>query len=193
MSIFTEHDLNEALVALGELTEARGQSFELVVVGGGGMLLQGLLGRTTQDLDVVARIEQGAYVTAEPLPGELREAVAEVAELYGLGDKWLNAGPTDLLRFGLPDGFDQRTETRRYKGLTLHLAGRQDQIAFKLYAAVDQGPLSKHFRDLQDLNPTRAELLFGARWAVTHDTSPDFADQLAQALEALGIEDADLS
>ncbi len=67
------HDMNaqlliEALETLGELLEERGHRYELAVVGGGSLLLQGLLSRTTADLDVVARIESSGYLTAEPLP-----------------------------------------------------------------------------------------------------------------------------
>jgi hypothetical protein len=193
MTGFTSQGLEEALSTLGQYLESESMAFELVVIGGGSLLLQGSLRRTTEDLDVVARIEDGAYVTAEPFPEALRQAAHEVAGLHSLGSRWLNAGPTELLRFGMPPGFDERKETRRYGGLTLHLAGRLDQIAFKLYAAVDLGPRSKHVRDLKDLVPTRDELLFGARWAITHDPSPAFRDQLVQALASLGVRDADLA
>jgi hypothetical protein len=81
--------------------------------------------------------------------------------------------------------------TRRYGGLEIVLADRFDQIHFKLYASVDQGPLSKHFADLKALEPTRDELLAAARWARTHDPSAEFARELAKALEALAIGDAD--
>lgn len=189
----TNDRLQEALVTLGELLASRGQNFALVIVGGGGLLLQGRLTRTTEDLDVVARVEHGRYLSAEPLPEALREAAREVATLHGLHPEWLNAGPTDLLRFGLPAGFEDRTDTRHFGGVTIHLAGRLDQIAFKLYAAVDRGPRSKHFRDLQELNPTNDELVVAARWAITHDTSPEFEDQLQQALAALGFHDVDLA
>ena len=192
MSDFTTQILEEALATLGELLESEGHAYELAAIGGGSLLLQGRLRRTTLDLDVVARLESSQYLSAEPLPRPLRQAVEEVARVYGLEPRWLNAGPTDLLRFGLPAGFHDRTETRRYSSLTLHLAGRLDQIAFKLYAAVDHGPRSKHFLDLQELAPTLDELLFGARWAVTHDPSAAFRDQLEQALELLGVSDADL-
>jgi hypothetical protein len=65
------------------------------------------------------------------------------------------------------------------------------RIHFKLYASVDQGLLSKHFADLKALEPTRDELLTAARWARTHDPSDEFAGELAKALEALAIGDAD--
>src|SRR5690348_1049537 len=136
--------LDQALQALGHLLQSRGLNFELVGVGGGALLLLHVLNRPTRDLDIVALVEQDHYVTARPLPPPLVEAASEVAQMLGIGADWLNAGPTDLLRPGLPEGFAQRTEVHRYGGLTLHVAGRRDQVFLKLYAAVDQGPSSKH-------------------------------------------------
>lgn len=192
MPDMSSESLEQALGALGELLAERRQSFDLVVIGGGSLLLSGLLARPTEDLDVVARIEDGAYVSAEPLPPPLIDAIAEIGRLLGLGSAWLNPGPAQLLEFGLPDGFSDRVQTRAYAGLTVHLADRVDQIAFKLYASVDQGPGSKHFADLRRLAPTEAELLAAAAWTRTHDTSDGFRDQLEQALFALGITDVDL-
>jgi hypothetical protein len=107
-----------------------------------------------------------------------------------LPDEWLNAGPTDLLDFGLPEGFVERLERRDYgEGLTVYLASRYDQIHFKLYALVDQGP-GKHEDDLRALNPSEEELLAAASWARTHDTSEPFAAILGQVLSHLGVEDA---
>jgi hypothetical protein len=109
-----------------------------------------------------------------------------------LPDDWLNPGPTDLLDLGLPKGFADRTEVRRYGALTVRFAAREDQIAFKLYAAVDQGPDSKHFDDLRKLSPTPDELLAAARWTRTHDPSEGFRSMLHQALRALGVEPSDV-
>ena len=70
-----------------------------------------------------------------------------------------------------------------------------DVVAFieflKLYAAVDQGPSSKHFQDLVALSPSRDELLDAARWAMTHDPSPGFRSELLKGMAGLGVEDAD--
>jgi hypothetical protein len=74
-------------------------------------------------------------------------------------------GPTELLRFGLPDGFVDRLQRRDFgEGLVVYLASRYDQIHFKLYAAVDQGPGKQRY----------AQVLRGA-------------------LTSLGVEDVDLS
>lgn len=128
---------------------------------------------------------------AEPLPRPLAEAIADVGRTFGLGEQWLNAGPTDLLRLGLPEGFRDRVEIRRIGGLTLHVAGRFDQICFKLYATADQGIRSKHAADLQALEPTRDELLAAARWSRTHDPSEGYRQELTGVLFALGVEDDD--
>ncbi len=177
---------------LGALLGDRGLQFEVVAIGGGSLLLCGLITRPTRDLDLVATVLEGELRSAEPLSPPLASAAREVGDLLGLEPEWLNAGPSDLLRFGLPPGYWGRLTTRRYGGLTLHLAGRFDQICFKLYAAVDLGPRSKHFADLRQLQPTSDELLDAARWARTHDPSEAFRDQLEQALEALGVTDHDL-
>jgi hypothetical protein len=184
--------LNEALSALGAILSSRGQSAEVVAIGGGSLLLLGLVERPTRDLDLVARVEGGRYVSAETLPGSLAEAVGDVAEAMGLSQKWFNGGPTDLLRFGLPAGFENRVQTRSFSSLTVHIASRRDQICFKLYAAVDQGPKSKHFVDLKQLRPTIDELRTARAWCVTHDTSEPFAQMLSQALASLGYTDVDV-
>lgn len=174
---------------VGEVLADRGHELEVHAVGGGSLLLLGLLDRPTEDLDLVAVVRGGTKVSAEPMPVELAQAAADVAALLDLTEGWLNPGPAELLRLGLPSGYDARIVTRRFGGLTVHLAGRFDQICFKLYATVDQGPRSKHFNDLRQLAPTREELLTAARWARTHDPSEPFLDQLEQALAALGVRD----
>ena len=182
-------DLREALETLGAVLSARGQPYDIVLIGGGALLLLGLIDRPTRDLDIVSRIDGDRWVEGEPMPSPLAQAIADVASALDLDGHWLNAGPTSLLLFGLPLGFADRVVIQRYGALTVRLAGRVDQVAFKLYAAVDQGPRSKHFKDLRLLSPTRDELLGAARWCQTHDTSGPFRDMLLQALAALGIED----
>lgn len=104
----------------------------------------------------------------------------------------MNAGPTDLLLFGLPEGFWARVTTRRYgQALTVHFCGRRDQIHFKLYAMVDHAG-GRHEADLRALQPTREELVAAAKWSVTHAPSPGFRTMLEQALGHLGVEDVDL-
>jgi hypothetical protein len=93
----------------------------------------------------------------------LLAARAAVAADFGLAENWLNAGPTDLLKWGLPEAFMSRVVTRAYgTALVVHFASRLDQIHFKLFAMVDQGG-GRHEADLRALNPTQSELTAAAR------------------------------
>ena len=189
---FSGPSLEQALAALGQLLESRGHEYRLAAVGGGALLLLGLLDRPTNDLDVVTQAdESGAAVSADPLAPPLREAISDVARAFGLPENWVNPGPAALLDLGLPEGFADRAHIQRYGALEIRLADRLDQIHFKLYAAVDQGPRSKHFADLRTIEPTREELLSAARWARTHDPSEGFRAGLEAALEALGVRATD--
>ena len=155
-------------------------------------MLLGLLQRPTRDLDVVAFVEGEHYVKVRALPAPLEQAVREIGGVLDIGPNWLNIGPADLMDFGLPEGFAERTEVRQYGSLTLRVAGRDDQIALKLYAAADQGQQSKHFQDLRKLEPSQEELIRAARWTTTHDPSEGFRGELVVILDALNVSNASL-
>jgi hypothetical protein len=168
-----------------------GTHYDLVVIGGSALLARGLVGRATQDVDVVALATPDGLISAVDLPSDLLAATATVARDFEVSTRWLNSEPAELLRFGLPDGFQDRWETRQYgPGLTVRWASRFDQIHFKLYAAVDQA--GKHLRDLQALRPTRDELVAAARWSRGHDPSDGFLTMLTEALTYFGVDDAEL-
>jgi hypothetical protein len=183
--------LEAALDALGEALSTRREQAEIVVIGGSGLLLLGVVVRTTHDVDVVAILEAGELRTAEPLPAPLVAAATDVARVLGLSPDWLNSAPTALLDFGLPEGFLARCRVRRHGALVVHAASRVDQVHFKLYAAADHGPRSKHVSDLRALAPTNDELRAAARWCRTQDPSPAFAISLRNALAYFGVEVGD--
>jgi len=184
---------NAALDALGELLAASGERYELVVIGGSGLLALGLIDRSTRDVDIVALRSGADLLDPNPLPSPLVEARNRVAEDFDLPEDWLNVAPSSLLDFGLPVGFLERVERRDYgPGLTVWLASRFDQIHFKLYALADQAPGSKHDLDLRALGPARDELVLAARWAITHDPSAGFREELLRVLSYLGVENANL-
>jgi hypothetical protein len=177
--------LERALSVLGQLLKDRNIEYELVAIGGGSLLLLGQIARATKDLDLVALVSKGKLVSAKPLPPPLLQAAEEVGRALNLGEHWLNHGPESLLAMGLPQGFINRVHTRNYAGLTVHLADRFDQICFKLYASVDQGPLSKHYADLIALQPSVKELETAKAWCVTHDVSEVFAIEINKAIEKI--------
>ena len=193
MEALQPNEISALLTALGDrLAHARTRA-ELVVIGGSALTILGLVERATRDVDVVALFDGGVLRPAKPLPPALVEARDAVAADFGVSDGWLNVGPSDLLDYGLPDGFVERLERREFgEALVVHLASRIDLIHFKLYALVDQG-VGRHEQDLRALEPTRGELLAAAEWACTHDPSEGFRQELEGALRYLGVEDADLS
>jgi hypothetical protein len=123
----------------------------------------------------------------DPLPSALLAAAKRVGKDFNLPEGWLNAGPTSLLRFGLPVGLMDRVETRRFgNALTVYFLGRYDQIHLKLYAAADHGP-GKHLDDLLALRPIEAEIDKAARWCLTHDVSDAFRHVLKECLSQIGF------
>jgi hypothetical protein len=188
----TDETLDLLLGALADQLQAIGSDVEIVVIGGSALTALALVRRATRDVDLLAIVEHGELRLAEPLPQALLAARAAVAADFGLAENWLNAGPTDLLKWGLPVAFMSRVVSRSY-GTTLivHFASRLDQIHFKLFAMVDQGG-GRHEADLRALNPTPGELVAAARWSITQDPSPGYRWGLVQALRALEVDDADL-
>ncbi len=177
--------LEEVLVILGQLLADRSHHFEIVAIGGGSLLLLKQIERTTKDPDLVAFVKAGEPFYANQLPTALLQAAEDVGKALNLRADWLNMGPASLLEMGLPHGFVKRMHTRYYKGLTLHLADRFDQICFKLYASVDQGPKSKHFSDLVALKPSTSELIQAKNWCITHDVSEAFEIEINKAIESI--------
>jgi len=122
--------------------------------------------------------EDRIEVIPNPLDGDAVRQLAAAEPLSSLPSRFL--------------AFLGRLERRDFgAALTVHFAGRLDQIHFKLYALVDQG-LGRHESDLRALAPTREELLVAASWTRTHDPSEGFREQLEGALRYLGVEDVDL-
>jgi hypothetical protein len=195
--------LHLGLEMLGELLSEAGLAYDLVVIGGGALLLHRLISRPTEDLDAVAMVRGERMVRAQPLPGPLRDAIRVVGETLDLanasrdGKDWLNGAPTVLLRLGLPEGFLERAEVRPFRALTIRLPARQDLITLKLLAATDLrrgGRTRVDLADLRAITPTRAELRQAVAWCVARDGRPDvFEFDMLPALEALGLERAEVA
>jgi hypothetical protein len=174
--------LQRSLETLGSYLSDKGLQYEVVAIGGGALLLLGCIIRPTKDLDIVALMDRNELISAHPLPAPLLTAIREVGSALKLPADWVNSAPADLWRMGLPEGFQERLDPLHYSGLTLYCASRFDQICFKIYASVDQGPDSKHFEDLKRLKPTPEELQKAGTWCKTHDVSEEFARTLNEAL-----------
>lgn len=180
--------LNEALSLLNEQLFLEGaESVHLVVCGGSALIATGLVPRTTQDVDVVALMDDGILKDPAPFPEKLVRAAKTTADLLNLPEDWLNSGPADFFRMGLPDGFVERLQKKIVgECLVMHFVSRTDQIHFKLYASVDRG--GYHVTGLKALNPTAEELFIAAKWCMTQDVSEGFLYLLKDFLRVFGFE-----
>lgn len=95
----TDETIDLLLGALADQLQALGSHSEIVVIGGSALTALGLVRRATRDVDLLAIAEDGELRLAEPLPPSLVAARAAVAADFGLDENWLNAGPTNLLKW----------------------------------------------------------------------------------------------
>ncbi len=181
--------LNEALIILNEqLMLADAEPQHLVVCGGSALIATGLVPRTTQDVDIVAVFKNSNLTDPDPFPEALTKAASTTAKLLSIPEDWLNTGPADLFRMGLPEGFTDRLQKVSIgEYLSIYYASRFDQIHFKLYAAVDRG--GYHVTDLSAIKPTKDELYAAAKWCATQDVSEGFLYLLKEFLESFGAND----
>ena len=179
-----------ALTAVGELLEARGEYFAIVIIGGAALNLHRIVERVTEDVDILAFAQEpgdgsrpSLVEPPTPMPESLVNAIEQVATDLNLLPNWLNTGPALQWRQGLPPDLDRRVEWRRFGGLHVGLASRYDLIFFKLIAAADSmGPSSRHVQDLLALRPTDSELHQARRWVQGQDASPAFHDVLERVI-----------
>lgn len=66
--------IDTVLEALAEQLAAADERYELVVIGGSGLLALGVIDRATRDVDIVALHSDGSLEGAKPLPEGLRAA-----------------------------------------------------------------------------------------------------------------------
>ena len=188
-----QEQLDKALRLLGGHLELRkGAPLSLVICGGAALLARRILQRATQDVDVLALLdEEGCLVSPVPLPEDLVHAASLVARMLDLPPDWLNNEPSrgenGLFQMGLPDGIERRMIRRDY-GKLLHVffVERLDLIHFKLFAAAMAG--GRHTDDLLALNPREEELEQAARWVLAHATPTGLPDALKGLLRNLGYE-----
>ncbi len=192
MRLLNKDKLNETLHFLDKGLELNDSPpVNIIVCGGSSLIVTGLVSReATKDVDVLALLVETSdkgrrIIQSRPLPKFLVDAARRVAADMGLDENWLHDGPSDLVNYGLPDGFEKRLMAVRYGDrLTVNFASRYDQIHLKVYAAVYSGP-GRHVQDLLELKPSEDEMESAARWAMSHDPSEDFKTILKDMLGKL--------
>ena len=189
--ISSHQELDKTFRLLGGILDLRGAlPVRFVVCGGAALLARGLRQRTTQDVDILAMLDDYEQAVAPtPLPEDFVEAASQVATTLDLPPDWLNNEPSrdghGLFQMGLPEGLLNRTLCRTYgSSLQVYYVDRIDLVYFKLYAAARAG--GRHVDDLMALAPKEYELQNAATWALACDGSEDFRKAVKGLLGGLG-------
>lgn len=188
MILISTKTLDEALTALAAfLEDSKAAPEHLVLIGGAALLALGLVSRTTRDVDIIAGVDaRDGLVDPRPMSESLRDAALRVARELDLDADWLNTGPADQMRAGLPEGFLSRLTRCEYgPHPVVYYPSRFDLIHLKLFAAVDQGA-GRHTRDLAALKPTEEDLLAASRWVLTQDAGEVLPELLKSTLREAG-------
>lgn len=186
-----KQQIQEALSRTGRrLALADADEFALLVCGGSALNLAGIIERPTRDVDVLGLVKgrEPATIAAQQLPEEVTRAAEFVALDLGLPSDWLNDAALDVQRLGLPPDILKRTHRLGFGPcLTVFFIGRQDQVALKLYAAIDRTKGQRHLEDLEAIAPTQAEMEFAVHWLLDRETSPQFREAVRSVADALGF------
>jgi hypothetical protein len=186
----TDEILNALSQTGRRLALSDADEYSLLVCGGSALNLRGLLVRPTRDVDVLGLVKGSKTLTVVPemLPEPIRRAAEAVALDFQLPMNWLNDAALELHRMGLPKGILKRAEKRCFGPcLTVHVISRQDQVALKLYAALDREKGRRHLKDLTSIDPNRTEMEGAVAWLLNRPTSPEFVDAVRRLAEGLGF------
>ncbi len=195
MTLQNTQQIHKLLQALGEKMDFHQTCpVGLVVCGGAAMNVIGVLRRPTKDIDVVAlgqERENSIELKEADLPKEIRECAWEIADDFGLTKGWLNTGPRELFKKGLPEGIEKRLKEEQFGSrLCLYWLGREDLICLKLYAAASRsGRQQQHIQDLDMLRPNGSELEKALDWTLKQDDSEEFKEALRRLLCDMGHND----
>jgi hypothetical protein len=190
--LFTNRrQIQEALSRTGRrLALADAGEYALLVCGGSALNLAGIIERPTRDVDVLGLVKgtDCRTVTAEHLPAELIRAAEGVAMDLSLPGDWLNDAALDVQRLGLPSGILKRAHRLEFGPcLTVFFIDRRDQVALKLYAAIHREKGQRHLKDLEAIEPTKAEMEAAAHWLLDRKTSAGFRAAVRSISAALGF------
>lgn len=163
----------------------------LLCCGGSGLCMLEILSRVTKDVDVLAFITEDYRLRAiDTFSPEMGQAITRTAQALGLENDWFNAEATILLERSLPEGIVERSSRHiQMYGpcLTVQFVDRLDQVALKLYAAMDPVKGRRHEDDLVAMQPMEEEIEHGLKWLHSWPSSEAFTKRLAFLVKGLGF------
>ena len=110
-----------------------GTKISIVVCGGTALFALNLIDRTTKDVDVLGLIDKKTkkhkicYI--KEFPKWFLSSAETVARDFNLPDDWINLGPANQIKTGLPEGLFERLTKKAYgKYLDVFFISRVDQV-----------------------------------------------------------------
>jgi len=189
-----KEEIERALSTLSRRMALSGtQDLEVLCCGASALCVLGLLSRSTMDVDVLGIISGDKEVEpCEHFSPEMEAAIAESGREVGLPDDWFNGSASTLLQHALPIGALERSKKHRKEFgpcLVVRFLDRMDQVALKLFAAMDPKDGQRHLRDLEEISPTRAEIIHAITWMMGWKSNQAFRDRLAYLVEGFDFPD----
>ena len=193
-----KEEIEHALSVLGRRMALDGASdMEVLCCGASALCVLGLLSRSTMDVDVLGVVVRDRDLNpCEVFPAEMERAIANAGLELGLADDWFNGSASRLLERGVPEGTLERSlEHRMTFGpcLTVRFLDRRDQVALKLFAAMDPVDGIRHLKDLEEISPEAAEISHALEWMGEWESSTAFRTKLKEVVTRLGFEDLAVS
>ena len=145
MATITKHEAVIALRRLGELAAATGETVELLLLGGGAMVLRFDARQSTRDLDVV--------ILAPANSALVRSWAAEVAVELSWPENWLN----DAVK-GFVVGSSVGQQVFASTGINVLVPSVEQLLGMKLCAWRDDVDISDARRLLVELSGTQQEV-----------------------------------
>lgn len=189
-----KEEIERALHALARRMALSGaDDLEVLCCGASALCVLGILSRSTMDVDVLGIIsDESDVLPCEHFSPEMEAAIAASGRELGLPSDWFNGSASTLLQRSLPTGALERSGKHRMKFgpcLVVRFLDRVDQVALKLFASMDPKDGQRHLKDLQEISPTRSEILHAVEWMSSWKSNQAFRDRLAYLVEGFDFPD----
>lgn len=154
-------NIQDSLKLLNYYLAKKGEKRTFVICGGASLVLQGIEGRGTADIDIVG----------PEIDNLLREASLSVATDLGLHAKWLNDDVQKIFSKDIPIKWEARVfELFSASHLIVHSLSKLDMAALKFLAECDR---QKDLQDLVDLSLSELEIDKVVKHALTRNPGTD--------------------
>jgi len=189
-----KEEIEHALTVLGRRMALDGApDMEVLCCGASALCVLGLLTRSTMDVDVLGVVVRDRDLNpCEVFPEEMERAIANAGLELGLAEDWFNGSASRLLERGVPEGTLERALVHRKSFgpcLTVRFLDRKDQVALKLFAAMDPVDGIRHLKDLEEISPDPEEIIHSLRWMGDWKSSDAFRSKLKAIITGLGFAD----